>query len=113
MPAAVYAGILVLSSIPGDQFPDTGLPGWVSYVAHAVEYGVLGASLRWALGRIPRPVVVVLIAASLLGAIDEAYQSTVPGREPSAIDWLVDVGAGTIGAILAGRASPGQDRSSH
>jgi VanZ family protein len=42
----------------------------------------------------------VLVMVLVLGALDEAHQSFVPGRTPSIGDLLADVVGGTLGAII-------------
>lgn len=98
LPGLVYAGILALSSVPADSFEDLVLPPGLSYVAHTVEYAVLGASLRWALDGTRRPLLTTLLVGAALAVGDETWQSTVPGREPSALDLLVDVAAVGVAA---------------
>jgi VanZ family protein len=81
------------------------VPGAASFndkFLHVTEYSIL-AFLLWRSflhdARDPVPgarVVSVLFAGLLLGALDELYQSTVPGRISSIFDWLADV-AGIIG----------------
>jgi VanZ family protein len=39
------------------------------------------------------------LAGSVYGALDELYQSTVPGRTPDARDWAADT-LGTLAAVL-------------
>jgi VanZ family protein len=74
-------------------------------VAHFTEYGLLGWLLRRALamtlpgGRGATGIAIVLLA--LLGAGDELFQGTVPGRDSSPWDWLGDLLGGTTGAIAA------------
>lgn len=108
LPAVVYAGILVVSSIGGERLDAAGLPDWVAYLGHAVEYGVLGAALRWAAGGLRRPVLVTVVLGAAAGALDEAWQSTVPGRDPSLVDLGVDVVAVTTVAVLLGRWAAGR-----
>jgi hypothetical protein len=103
------AVILALSSIPdvGDRLPGLlRFPG-SDLLAHFAVYGVLGGLLALATGRL-WPAVLI---ASAFGALDELYQSTVPGRQPSLLDWTVDtLGALTGAALTLGfvrRRSPG------
>ncbi|MBW3665844.1 MAG: VanZ family protein [Actinobacteria bacterium] len=96
LPTDVYAAILALSSLPADDL--SMLPAGLSLVGHALEYAVLGTALRWALDGVPGATAVTLGAVACLAGIDEAYQSTVPGRDPSALDWLVDVTSGAVAA---------------
>ncbi len=44
--------------------------------------------------------VVVLIGA-VVGALDETYQLTVPGRDRDVLDWVADVTGMLIGAGMA------------
>ena len=102
---AVYAGILGMSSLPGSRLEPLGLASWMAYVGHATEYGALGAALAWAMATRPRvrwPVLVVAAVGAACGALDELYQSTVPGRTPSLLDLTVDVVAVTAAAALVG-----------
>ena len=101
-PAVVYGVILGLSSIPDTGFDGLDLPEWTAYVAHAVEYGALGAALRWAIGPDAggKPVLVAVCLGALAGAIDETYQRTVPGRDASLLDWVVDVAAVSSAAAV-------------
>ena len=103
-PVLVYAGILGMSSLPGSRLEPLGLASWVAYVGHATEYGTLGAALAWAAAgtgwaRRSRAATVVLVGLGG-GALDELYQSTVPGRTPSLLDLTVDVVAVTLAAGL-------------
>lgn len=105
LPAVMYATILALSSVPADTIDDLGLPGGLSYLGHAVEYGALGAALAWALGagtaerrRVLATVAIVAVVVLVLGGIDELYQSTVPGRDTSLVDLTVDVAAAGVAA---------------
>lgn len=95
--------ILGLSSIPavGDRLPEVlRFPG-SDLVAHAFVYGVLGGTLAHATGRwLP-----AVLIASAFGALDELYQGTVPGRTPSALDWLVDTVGAAVGAAVVVRFS--------
>jgi len=72
-------------------------------VYHTIEYGGLGVLLAravWATLRTPSPMVAAIV--SLAGGVgmavaDEAFQSTVPGREST----VTDVVADAIGVVLA------------
>ena len=94
---ALWAGLIfALSSVPD---LGTGLGGWdlvLRKLAHAAEFGVLGALLVRALSA-PWP-------AFLLGAAyavsDEVHQSFVEGRMGSPLDVVIDaVGVG-FGVVL-------------
>jgi VanZ family protein len=76
-------------------------------LAHAAEYAGLGLLLtvafrrtligarRWIL------TVVVVIAGAIVGALDETYQLTVPGRDRDLLDWVADVVGVLIGNCIS------------
>lgn len=98
-PVAIYVLlILVVSSVPSLRPPDSG-PG-LDKLAHVIEYGILGFLLRRAIT--VRGVVGWLLTigiAAVVGAVDELYQSTVPGRLSSVNDWLADLVGAAIGGL--------------
>ncbi|MDP9022906.1 MAG: VanZ family protein [Actinomycetota bacterium] len=104
LPAAVYAVIIGLSSLPADAFPET--PTGLGLLAHAAEYAALGASLRWALANIRPATAVTVVVVLLLAGVDEAFQSLRPGRTPEAIDYAIDVAAATLAALAVRRSTP-------
>ena len=84
------------------------LPKTVPYLdkaAHFAEYALLGWLLRRAFVLTLRPGRAAAVAAvglaAILGAGDELFQSTVPGRNSSGWDWLVDVLGATAGVAVA------------
>jgi VanZ family protein len=99
LPALAWAALLIVaSSIPdvGDRLPSAlRFPG-SDLVAHFFVYGVLGALLARATGRWWP----ALLLASAFGALDELYQGTVPGRQPSAVDWVADTLGAALGAAV-------------
>lgn len=74
---------------------------------HAGAYGLFGMlCLRAFHGGLrplrPLPVLAALAMTLLYAVLDELHQSRVPGRDPSALDWIADaVGAG-LAVPLAG-----------
>ncbi|HJZ12529.1 MAG TPA: VanZ family protein [Acidobacteriota bacterium] len=101
VPVIIYSILILslssLSKVPGaERLPDKFL--------HVLEYGIyayllwhavtLGGelSLTWKRGGI------ILGAGSAFGALDEFYQSFVPGRFSSIGDWYADV-AGILGIV--------------
>ncbi|MBW3534715.1 MAG: VanZ family protein [Gemmatimonadetes bacterium] len=107
-PAALWATVLFLLS----SVPDVPGPGWLvslpaaDKVAHAVLYGVLGATLAWANHRGGRDSsraadVLVVGLGALYGASDEWHQSFVPGRDTSAADFTADVVGLAVGYVAS------------
>ncbi|MEX0849924.1 MAG: VanZ family protein [Gaiellaceae bacterium] len=94
LPVLAWAAVIfAFSSVPD---LGTGLGGWdllVRKIAHAVEFGVLGALFLRATGR-PG---LAFVLGTLYAVSDEVHQSFVPGRTGSAVDVAID----TIG-VLAG-----------
>ena len=99
---ALYAaGIIAVSSIPGDDLPQLGIS---DKLLHALAFGGLAVltcrALRlhnptWS----PRRVVGFgVLAVVVYGGFDEGYQTFVSGRRSE----LADVMADGIGALLAG-----------
>lgn len=91
-PAAWYAVILAVSAIPGDDL--AGTPGWLFWVGHLGEYGVLGTLLHRAWGR--GSGLAVAVTALLLGVLNEVLQGSVEGRAADVFDVAVD----GLGALL-------------
>jgi VanZ like family len=97
LPVVAWAALIfVWSSIPD---LGTGLGGWdliLRKLAHAAEFGVLGALLLRALGRPWYAVAVgVLYAVS-----DELHQSFVEGRHGSPVDVAIDAVGVTVGVLV-------------
>jgi VanZ family protein len=93
--------IFGLSSIP--QGPLTRQVFKVSdKLAHIAEYAGFGLLLTVAFRRTLRGsrrwvlTAVVVVVGALVGAFDETYQLTVPGRDRDVFDWVADV----VGVLL-------------
>ncbi len=83
-PVALMAVIYALSS-RSDLDPGDGLRGDVLPVlAHLGLYALLFA-LTWR--AVPRRPALAAAVALLYGVSDELHQSTVPGRDATAVDW--------------------------
>jgi len=103
---AAYCGLIfALSAL---EHPLPAITSRISdKLLHGAEYAGLGALLALALaGSAPRlrPRLLILLAAvgaAAYGATDEWHQSTVPGREASALDWAADGAGGLVGAAAA------------
>jgi VanZ family protein len=100
----VLAYVTVIFFVSGQ--PRLKPPGGVFYadkLAHLGEYGLLGLLLARAVRSTPRlasPVAGGLVAIGVgvvIGASDELFQSTVPGRDSSVLDFLAD----TAGLLMS------------
>ncbi len=109
--------IFFLSSRPHLHPPGSQLKH-IDKFAHVVEFFILGVLLfegigrgvsRWKLGT----ALFLFAVGASIGALDEIFQSYIPGREMSVYDWIADavgVGAGAGFATylrLGKRAAPG------
>lgn len=103
---AYLALIFGISSIPQSTLSQTAFK-ISDKMAHLAEYTGFGLLLtvafRGSLRRAPRWVlmVVVVVVGASVGALDETYQLTVPGRERELLDWVADVVGVFIGTGLA------------
>ena len=86
----------VLSSVAGQ-------PVDPSPIGHFGEYFVFGVLLANAL-RLYVPLTSIVLCAIVLAAVyaatDEFHQLFVPGRACDPVDWLVDIAAAAVGALL-------------
>lgn len=93
--------IFVLSAQSGLKIP--GDIPFKDKIVHALEYLGVSLLMSWAArGSWPqtpasRRVLWTMLAIALLGASDELFQSTVPGRDSSPFDWMADVFGGSLG----------------
>lgn len=94
--------IFAVSSIPSLRTPG---PEFISKdkIAHIVEYSVLGALVFRAVGwRVSRSraaaFLFVFALCASVAAADELYQSFIPGRSMSALDWAADALGAAVGA---------------
>jgi VanZ family protein len=102
LPVVVYLVVIfVVSAQPGLKPPLKFSNS--DKVAHILEYGGLGFLLARAFRTVPATAsplaagLVALAIGAVIGASDEVFQATVPGRVSSSLDWLADV----IGLALA------------
>ncbi|MBP2681514.1 MAG: hypothetical protein H6Q78_1377 [Candidatus Krumholzibacteriota bacterium] len=105
LPVAFYVLLIFgLSSIPSLRAPTSDLVS-TDKIAHFVEYFILGVLLfrgvGWNVTR-SRPAVFgfMLAVAVGIGAMDEIYQSFVPGRDMSIFDWSADALGAAAGTGL-------------
>ena len=101
----IYLLILILGSIPGAR-QEIGeyAPGGV---LHSLAYAGLTVLLFIGKGEtIARRSIEAVLTVVVMGAIDEFVQSFLPYRGASAQDWLVDVVAAVITAIMLSKVYP-------
>ena len=89
MAIAVLAGASAIGKV-------NNLPPLVHKIEHFLYYGTMAGLVAFALGR--RFLWLALLAVPFVGLLDEWHQLRVPGRNGSAIDWMVDV-AGVVVAL--------------
>ena len=97
LPVVAWAAVIfAVSSIP---HLGTGLGTWdlvLRKLAHATEYGILGALLLRALGRpVPAALLAVAYAAS-----DELHQHFVSGRHAAPLDVAIDAAGVLVGIAI-------------
>lgn len=102
LPVLLYVGLIfAVSSLPRLEPPIRLHDG--DKLAHVLEYGVLGYLLVRALRSTARwaaPLAGGLLALTIglgIGAADELYQATIPGRDSTVHDWVADA----TGLLLA------------
>jgi VanZ family protein len=103
LPVLVYVGIIFsLSSL---QSTGPSLFAWQDKVEHFLEYALfgllLGRAFRFTIGgtRGRAWFLSAVVLGSLVGALDEIYQRSVPGRISDVRDWATDTAA-LIAAVL-------------
>ena len=101
----IAAAITWLSQQPRYPF-GVSLPPPLDKFAHATVFAALGLAMEWALAE-SRPDLplykrhlLVFIAVSAFGALDEFHQSFVPGRDADVFDWMADTFGGVLGLAL-------------
>lgn len=87
----------VLSLVPHELRPHTGLPGPLE---HLVAYAIAAGLLTFGYARRSQPFVIVL-SLSVYAAILEIAQIWVPGRHPAVIDFAASSAGALIGSALA------------
>jgi hypothetical protein len=101
--------IVVVSLVPGDTRPDTGLPGQIDHIiSYCGTAGLLGLGYPAAKSRFGTIVMLTSLAATL-----ELAQRWIPGRHPQFIDFAASVvGAclGMLGAVVVHRIALGDLR---
>lgn len=96
---AYLALIIIVSSIPGKNFPKSPL---LSYdkLLHLFEYSVVGfLAINTLTQQRIKLILLTLLACAGFAALDELWQSMIPGRNADIMDFLADnigvwIGAG-------------------
>lgn len=97
--------IFILSSIPGEDFPEVGIPNIDKFV-HFFEFFLLGLLLIRAFlnsyfnTSLARLVLLSAVSASLYALSDEWHQSFISNRMPDSIDLLTDIIGSTAGVFI-------------
>lgn len=98
--AAWVAVIETLTSLPGSALPNVTFPIRLDWPAHFLMYAVLGVlaaraglAARWQ----TRTFVLLALAVSVFGALDELHQLFIPGRDCELMDWVMDTGGSATG----------------
>ena len=106
MPAVLYAaGIFGLSSIPDLHSPELPVIPF-DKAAHILEYAglalLVNRSASYYLRRSSSRSQYLLswFVVAAIGALDELYQSAVPGRTPDIVDLLADICGGGLAILL-------------
>ncbi len=97
-----FLGIFVISSIPAREIPGPNIPH-LDKLVHFVAYGFGGFFLAWGFASIGRRrnILLVGVLITILGALDEWYQTLTPGRSGLDVgDMIADALGGFFGAFL-------------
>ena len=94
---ACVVAIVVVSLVPGDARPDTGLPGQIDHIiAYCGTAGLLGLGYPAAKSRFGMIVMLISLAATL-----EVAQRWIPGRHSQFIDFAASVAGTCLGMLAA------------
>ena len=94
---ACVVAIVVVSLVPGDARPDTGLPGQIDHIiAYCGAAGLLGLGYPATKSRFGTIVMLISLAATL-----EVAQRWIPGRHPQFIDFAASVAGTSLGMLAA------------
>ena len=101
------ATILWLSSLPPQELPDAAFLAW-DKINHVLAYA-LGGWLAASALRLSRPsasavsrIIGAVILIAVFGVLDEAFQTSTPGRTGGSLsDWVADVFGAVFGALAS------------
>ena len=87
--------IFILSSIPGDQFPEIQFK-LADKIVHFFIFGILGLLLARSINNTVNPfwndryILWSVLIGIVYGLVDEWHQMYIPGRYTSLSDWIAD-----------------------
>ena len=101
------ATILWLSSLPPQELPDAAFLAW-DKINHVLAYA-LGGWLAASALLLSRPsasavsrIIGAVILIAVFGVLDEAFQTSTPGRTGGSLsDWVADVFGAVVGALAS------------
>lgn len=101
------ATILWLSWLPPQELPDAAFLAW-DKINHILAYA-LGGWLAASALRLSRPsasavsrIIGAVILIAVFGVLDEAFQTSTPGRTGGSLsDWVADVFGAVVGALAS------------
>lgn len=109
---ALWAGAIVgVTSVPGRDVPDVGVPH-IDKLVHFGLYAILGLLIARAVSSAhdrarSRPAFGALLSwfvgIALFAAADEWHQRWVPGRSADLSDWWADVAGGALALFYVAR----------
>lgn len=98
--------IFILSSIPGDKYPEVNIPS-ADKLVHTVIYSVLFLLFFYSLKLQSKSVklgkyaiLFGILFTGAYGATDEFHQLFVRNRSCDLLDWLADLSGALLGALL-------------
>lgn len=96
---SLFAVILAVGSIPGARAEIANVASGL--ILHSLAYaGICTLLFTGYRGSGARRAVVSVLTVALMGALDESVQSFLPYRHGTVADWLVDVSAASLAAVL-------------
>ncbi|MEO7496258.1 MAG: VanZ family protein [Massilia sp.] len=96
---ALFTGIIVFGSIPGARAEIGNFASGL--VLHGCAYaGICALLFTGYAGSANQRALKAVLTVALMGALDEIVQSFLPYRHGAVSDWMVDVGAALLAALL-------------
>lgn len=96
---SLFAAIIALGSIPGARAEIGNFASGL--ILHGLAYaGICTLLFTGYRGSAGRRAVAAVLTVAVMGALDELVQSFLPYRHGAVGDWMVDVSAATLAAML-------------